>query len=131
MKPKISLLHFNIGKFGGAEIYILQAAQALQTAGAEVNAISSLLPVSCKSVEGIPHRGLLPSHKGIQRVYLGLLNKLHLRQVVIKRALARYAANSEILVAGHVNILPPVIEFAQNRNKKVWLVVYGIDIWKE
>lgn len=131
MSQRTSIVHLKFGRYGGAEIYTVEAAHALVAAGCEINAISTRLPRRRNAVEGILHRGLLPRTRLTRILQGGLQRYFELANEVLKRALRRDAGGSDIILVGHFHLLRAVVEYAQTTYKKVWLIVYGIDIWRE
>ena len=131
MIHKATILHYRFGKYGGAELYTLQAAKALVAAGCEVNAISTMLTKRNNEVDGIAHRGLLIPSKLQRIIRRGLRLVFGSDNNSLKVALEQSAQKSDLIVVGHFHLLTPAIEYAQIEKKKVWLIVYGIDIWRK
>ena len=131
MGLKTTILHYKFGRFGGAEIYTLQAAHALAAAGCKINAISTALIKGRNEVDGIAHRSLLPRSKLRRILQVRLQKYFGYENVILKRVLRQEAQDSDFILVGHFNYLRPVVEYAQKVQKKVWLIVYGIDIWRD
>lgn len=104
------------------ETYNLDAAHAFQECGFTIQAISAF--TSGKDVcEGVPVRGLVPSHSLLQRIYRRNWSRW------LSLALELYRGNYDLVVAGHVMVLPQVASFAEKHDIPYWLFVFGIDIW--
>ena len=128
---KATIVHLKIGKqFGGAELYCFQIIQALLEQQVELNAISTYLPKFLAAKDSFTHIGISPNRKRLKGLYLKLYNRLRLGKLRFNRALYKHAKYSDLIIVGHINLLPQVANFAQKNNKKIWLAVYGIDIWR-
>lgn len=115
-------LHF--ARLGGLEIYNLDVAKSLTRQGGEVTAIS-MFTSETGLCEGIPTRGLLP--------ILTLLRPLRL--LSWPRVLALYLLSLrpqyDLVIAGHLFVLPQVAAFARRRGIPYWVGVYGIEVWAD
>jgi phosphatidylinositol alpha-1,6-mannosyltransferase len=110
------------GRHGGAEIYNLDTAAALAAEGVRVEGLSVFGRGG--RVEGVDVRGLsIPTRPGrfLHRILWPALlgGALELR------------ADTDLVVVGHVNVLPPAAAWARRRRKPVWLIAFGIDIWRD
>lgn len=114
-----------IGRYGGAELVGLQTCKALKAAGADVSAVSLSSTTPAANIEGIRHRSLYSGPKLWQH-----FKRKH-RKLFLRRALFIEAIDADLVIVGHVNILEDIFEFCAARCKPVWLIVYGIDIWRE
>jgi len=129
---KVTIVHLRIGKqFGGAELYCFQMIQALLEQKVDLNAISMYLSKALAAKSNFTHIGILPNGKRLAGLYIRLYNRLRLGKLRFIRALNKHAKYSDLIIVGHINLLPQVANFAQKNNKKIWLVVYGIDIWRD
>lgn len=129
---KVTVVHLRIGKqFGGAELYCYQMIQALRAQKIDLNAISMYLSKASAAKSNFTHIGILPNGKRLRGLYPRLYNRMGLGKLQFNRALYKYAQYSDLIIVGHIDLLPQVTNFAQKNNKKIWLLVYGIDIWRD
>ena len=129
---KVTIVHLNIGKqLGGAELCCFQMIQALLEQQVELNAISTCLPKLSAAKDSFTHIGISPNKKCLKGLYLRIYNCLRLGKFRFIYTLYENAKYSDVIIVGHINLLLQVVGFAQKNNKKVWLVVYGIDIWRD
>jgi len=121
-RKRVLFATHKFGRFGGLEIYNLDAAHALQKLGAEVQAVSVFL--SGRNVcEGVPHTGLVPTNPLLRRIYWRTWRRWF---ALALRILYR---RFDLAIAGHVMVLPQVASYAKKNGIPCWLLVFGIDIW--
>ena len=129
---EITLVHLKTGKqFGGAEQYCYYVLMALARAGGRCKAVSSQLPRIRAAQDCFNHIGIAPDRRYFRSFRARVYRRLRLGRLYLRRALHRHAENSGLLIVGHINLLLDVADYARKAGKKYWLLVYGIDIWRE
>ncbi len=117
-------LHF--ARLGGLESYNVDVAKSLTRLGAEVSSVSTLTSES-GYYDGIPTLGLLPKRTAIRRLYQRYW------QAVLSVYLLGLGlrCDYDLVIAGHLIMLPQVAAFARRRGIPYWVFVFGIEAWSE
>ena len=128
-KPRILFVGLSLGMFGGLEKYSRDLIKGLQTLGCSVDAWG-VWDAGIESVDGIEICSLAPSHPVMrhslmQRVYHRLWERL------LQRKLSRHAASYDLMIAGHVQVLPAITDVLGHERSQCWVCTYGTDVWGE
>jgi len=117
--------------FGGVESYCYNLASILSEHKYEVNAISTNLTNKMAANDHFRHIGLLPNKKNIKIFLYRLYNYLTGEVLLLDYYLKKLASKADVIIVGHFNLLSQVVKALKGSHKKIWLIVYGIDIWRE
>ena len=123
-KPRVLFVGFHFGMFGGLEKYSRDLAKGLQALGFLVDAWG-VLDAGVESLDGIEVCSLAPpllmGHSLTRRVYY------HLWERFLQRKLARQAARYDLIIAGHIQVLPTIAGTPGHSQR--WVCTYGNDVW--
>ncbi|MCD6298051.1 MAG: glycosyltransferase family 4 protein [Deltaproteobacteria bacterium] len=125
LSPKITILAYQIGQYGGIERMTLQVAQALQSAGCYVQGLSISSTGGRMLLEGIPVYGVQPRNIWLRRIYS------RISHFYVPYCVGKLADSSEIILISHFHLLKYGVKVAQRFKAKVWLVGHGIEIWRD
>jgi glycosyltransferase involved in cell wall biosynthesis len=125
LSPNITILAYQIGQYGGIEQMTLQVAQALRSAGCYVHGLAASSTGGKMLLEGIPVYGVQPRSIWLRKICS------RISRFYVPYCLGKVANSSEIILISHFHLLKYGVKVAQRFKSKVWLIVHGIEIWRD
>jgi phosphatidyl-myo-inositol dimannoside synthase len=121
-RPRILFLSLLLGRQGGLEAYNIETVKALSKAGADVSPVCIFLPANSE-FEGVSIRTLRPRNSLLARVQRRFW-KVHL-----DAWLHCTRESFDLIITGHLFLLPSAADYARRRGCGLWSLVFGIEAW--
>lgn len=121
--PRILFLTLRYGRLGGLEIYNINLVAALRRAGCTVD-IWSVFDQSGTSLDDVVP--LAPCGRLAMSLYCRFLWASLLRHRV-----AAVASEYDLVICGHVNMLPAVYEASVQAGFRYWVWTHGREVWAD
>ena len=119
--PRVLFVALQFGRLGGLEIYTLDLVQTMRQLGCDVD-VWSVIDSRNSVTDGIEAIALAPRLRVLRSLYYR-----YLWERLLQRRLAAVVAEHDLVIAGHVNVLPSV--YRASRATPYWAWTYGLDIW--
>jgi glycosyltransferase involved in cell wall biosynthesis len=121
---KIAITHLRFRQVGGAERYGLDIARSLVRGGHEVQLIGLCDSSGYSTLDGLSLVGLR-SNNPVRRLVGRIQGMGRIRQCLEK------CGPFDLVIAVHLGVLVPTLEYARARNIPTCVVGHGIEIWGE
>jgi len=119
--PHVLFVALQFGRLGGLETYNLDLVKAMRQLGCKVD-VWSVVDSRTSVTDGIEATALAPRPRVLRALYYR-----YLWERLLQQRLAATVAEYDLVIAGHVNVLPSV--YLASGTTPYWVWTYGLDIW--
>ncbi len=123
--PRVLFLALKWGRIGGLEIYNLELVRGLVEAGCVIDVWSVQDGrIHIEHLDGVRVHPLAPRFRPALSLYFR-----YLWQRLLLRRLQATAEDYDLVIAGHVTVVPVLHQASQSCHWPYWVWTYGIEVW--